>query len=732
MVVASPVHGPGGRPVGVLALELDLGRIFAGLATLVGAGASLYVVNEAGECLYHSHHRAIVSAADPCAEGGIAREFPEVGALLASSDDRLVLDETDPGTGDPVIANFRRVPIHPGDSGRFVVIGAVAPHSVVLAGATAVRDRSVLTVLLLTLAAAAIAWLLAQVLTRPLRLMARAVAGLGTEGWDPRLLPAGRRDEIGLLAAALGSMAGKIDGQLRELREKEARLLEAKGAAEEASKAKSEFLANMSHELRTPLNAIIGYSEILLEEAEDLGQDGLKPDVEKIRGAGRHLLGLINDILDLSKIEAGKMDLFVEEFDVAAVLKDVRETVEPLVTRNGNALEVRHAPDLGAMRSDQVKVRQTLFNLLGNAAKFTKGGRITLEARRLAGGDGDRLEFRVADTGIGMTPEQVARLFQPFSQADASTTRHYGGTGLGLAITRHFCRMLGGDVAVESEPGGGSTFTVVLPADGPGAADAAAQAEARAGRHGGGGGTVLVIDDERATHELLERELGARGYRVVHASGGREGLRLARERRPDVVTLDVIMPEMDGWAVLRELKADPALRDIPVVLVTILGDREMGYALGAADYLTKPVEAEALLRAVGRFRAGDGGAEVLVVDDDAGTRELLRRTLAREGWAVAEAADGREALARLGRGAPPSVVLLDLMMPGMDGFEVLAAMRREEAWRGIPVVVVTAKDLGREEAAWLDGHAEKVLQKGAYGRAELVGVVHDLVAQHMR
>jgi signal transduction histidine kinase len=261
----------------------------------------------------------------------------------------------------------------------------------------------------------------------------------------------------------LGVMAhvGTQLGRVVERERAEVVLRRAKEEAEEASRAKSRFLANMSHELRTPLNAIIGYSEILLELADDTGQEGFLPDLEKVRGAGRHLLGLINDILDLSKIEAGKMDLFVEEFDVAAVLEDVRETVEPLVTRNGNALEVRHAPDLGSMRSDQVKVRQTLFNLLGNAAKFTKGGRITLEARRLAGGDGDRLEFRVADTGIGMTPEQVAGLFQSFSQADASTTRHYGGTGLGLAITRHFCRMLGGEVAVESEPGRGSTFTVV-------------------------------------------------------------------------------------------------------------------------------------------------------------------------------------------------------------------------------------------------------------------------------
>ena len=276
---------------------------------------------------------------------------------------------------------------------------------------------------------------------------------------------------IVLMVAGVTIYGHKIARKVRADEEKLERyatgLAKARDEAEEASRAKSTFLANMRHELRTPLNAIIGYSEILLEEAEDLGQDGLKPDVEKIRGAGRHLLGLINDILDLSKIEAGKMDLFVEEFDVAAVLAEVRATIEPLVTRNGNTLELRLGQGLGGMRSDQVKVRQILFNLLGNAAKFIKAGRITLEARRLAGEGGDRLEFRVADSGIGMTPEQVARLFQPFSQADASTTRHYGGTGLGLAITRHFCRMLGGEVAVESEPGRGSTFTVILPADGP-------------------------------------------------------------------------------------------------------------------------------------------------------------------------------------------------------------------------------------------------------------------------
>jgi CheY-like chemotaxis protein len=243
-------------------------------------------------------------------------------------------------------------------------------------------------------------------------------------------------------------------------------------------------------------------------------------------------------------------------------------------------------------------------------------------------------------------------------------------------------------------------------------------------------GTVLVIDDEQVVHALLERELAARGYRVVHAGGGREGLRLARAVRPDAITLDVIMPEFDGWAVLRELKADPELRAIPVVLVTILGDREMGYALGAADYLIKPIDTEALLRVLGRFRTAEGRAEVVVVDDDPATRDVLRRTLSREGWTVVEAEDGYGALALLERPTPPpAVIVLDLMMPGMDGFQVLEAIRRREAWRDVPVVVVTAKDLTRDELVWLRTNAEEVFHKGSYNRRELIAVVHDLIAR---
>jgi signal transduction histidine kinase/CheY-like chemotaxis protein len=514
-----------------------------------------------------------------------------------------------------------------------------------------------------------------------------------------------------------------------QLKQREEELAAARDEAMKATRAKSQFLASMSHELRTPLNAIIGYSEMLHEEAEDLGQDSFLPDLVKIREAGKHLLSLINDILDLSKIEAGKMDVLLEDFEVADLIAQVQSVIEPLMTKNANTLVVACAPNLGAMRSDQTKLRQNLFNLLSNAAKFTKEGKITLAARRVVCDGADWLKFKVSDTGIGMTPEQLGRLFQAFAQAEASTSRDYGGTGLGLAITRHFCRMLGGDVAVESTLGEGSTFTITLPAIGSDAKAEVAAPEARP-TQSVAKGTVLIIDDDKAIHDLLERELAAKGYHVLHAAGGREGLKIAKQTRPDVITLDIIMPDLDGWSVLKTLKDDRELRDIPVVLVTIMGDRDMGFALGAADYITKPLDRDMLLAAVNRHARSVEGAQILVVDDDWKTREMLRRTLAKEGWTVAEASNGREALSLLERG-PPVLVLLDLMMPEMDGFELLERMRGDGGWRDIPVIILTAKDLTRAEVDQLNGHVVRILQKGAYQRSDLLTEIHDMVARRV-
>jgi GAF domain-containing protein/CheY-like chemotaxis protein len=491
-----------------------------------------------------------------------------------------------------------------------------------------------------------------------------------------------------------------------------------------ADRHKSEFLANMSHELRTPLNAIIGYSEMLQEDAADLGAEQFTEDLGRINAAGKHLLELINAVLDLSKIEAGKMELYLETFEVAGLVRDIAAVIQPLAGKNANRLEVRCPPETGTMRADLTKVRQALFNLLSNACKFTDRGTVGLAVAREAIDGRDFMAFRVSDTGIGMTPEQLTRLFEAFSQADAATTRRYGGTGLGLALSRRLCRMMGGDVTVESVAGRGSTFTIRLPVLVAEAAGAPAAAAEPVAADSSGIGTVLVIDDEAAVRDLMQRFLTREGFRVVTAPGGEEGLRRARELRPDAITLDVMMPGMDGWAVLSALKADAAVADIPVIMLTIVDDKNLGYALGASDYLTKPIDRERLVKVLTRHRRD---RPVLVVDDDAGLRQLVRRMLEPEGFTVVEAENGRVALERLAD-VRPSVILLDLMMPEMDGFEFVAEFRRHEAWRAIPIVVVTAKDLSQDDRERLNGHVQKILQKGTHGRDQLLAEVRELVS----
>ena len=502
----------------------------------------------------------------------------------------------------------------------------------------------------------------------------------------------------------------------KEIEKNSAALAEARDAADSANRSKSMFLANMSHELRTPLNAIIGYSELLAEEAEDSGNEAIIPDLQKIRGAGNHLLGLINSVLDLSKIEAGKMDLVLEETDVAELIEGVRTTIGPLVKNKGNAL-VFEGDNLGRMRVDVTKLRQVLFNLLGNASKFTEQGTISLRVRREPRSPGDWLVFEVADTGIGMTPEQQAKVFEPFVQASAATSRKYGGTGLGLALSRRFAELLGGDIAMTSEVGVGTTFTVGIPAECEAvtvpvpAVDAAAD-DTR----------VLIIDDSTADCDVISRMLAREGYRASAAHDGDAGLKLARELQPDLILLDVMMPTVDGWTVLTRLKADPQLAVIPVVIISITDDRQVGISLGAVDYLVKPVDKQALAQVMHKYLNGHDGSQILVVDDDAGTRRMLRRQLKRHGWTVAEAVDGRDALEQLDR-VHPAVVLLDLMMPEMDGFDFLDALHERGLDAAIPVVVLTAKSLSRDERERLAGHTQKVLEKGRYNLGQVEAIV---------
>ena len=513
-----------------------------------------------------------------------------------------------------------------------------------------------------------------------------------------------------------------VFADITELKDRQIELEVAKELADSANKAKSQFVANMSHELRTPLNAIIGYSEMLIEEAVDLGQRDLVPDLQKISVAGKHLLGLINDILDFAKIEAGKMDVLVEEFEVKDLVAQVESTIAPLARKRENILKIVAEADLGTMQSDETKIRQALFNLLSNASKFTTKGTITLAVRPVTRQDGgDKVAFCVSDTGIGMTASQKAKLFEAFTQGDASTSRNYGGTGLGLAITKQFCGILGGDISVETAYGKGSSFTITLPRVFPRDSEPGRGVSGEADQ-----GTVLIVDDESSIRRALSAALVKKGYRVVTAASGKEGLRLARQERPIAIVLDIIMPDPDGWTVLRSLKEDAELGEIPVILATVLGDREMGLALGAAEHLTKPIDPAELARVLVRVVRRSGATDVLVVDDDVGTREMLRRALTREGWIVREAEDGDTGLEEVLR-SRPAVVLLDLMMPRMDGFQMLAALRRNELTRDVPVVIITSKDLTREERVWLDGNAREVFQKGGYERSRLVETLRNMV-----
>jgi len=537
-------------------------------------------------------------------------------------------------------------------------------------------------------------------------------------------------------AATVGDRFIAMAVDLTARKQAEEALAVAKDVAESANRAKSAFLANMSHELRTPMNAILGYSEMLIEEAEDLGQEDFVPDLKKINQAGAHLLALINDILDLSKIEAGKMELYLETIDLSSMIDDIAATVDTLIKKKHNTLQVEKGDDLGSIHADMTKIRQMLFNLISNAAKFTEQGTITLGAHREVTDDGDRITFTVADTGIGVAADKIGKLFEEFTQADASTTRKFGGTGLGLAITRRFCQMMGGDISAESTLGEGSVFTIQIPAEGRAIAAASTDQESGVLAEEEAVGVVdevpgtlrvLVIDDEPNARELLQRSLTKDGFSVILASSGEEGLRLARARRPDLITLDVMMPGMDGWEVLRELKADADVNRIPVIMVTMVDDQGMGYTLGAADYLTKPVDHQHLLTLLARYRCKHPPCTVLLIEDDPDTRAIMCRQLEGAEWTVREAGNGKEALERV-REDQPELILLDLMMPEMDGFEFLLELRQVEAWRDIPVVVVSAKDLTEEDRRRLSGDAESILQKGAYTRQELRDLVHGMLA----
>jgi PAS domain S-box-containing protein len=506
---------------------------------------------------------------------------------------------------------------------------------------------------------------------------------------------------------------------ISERKAAEAAMAKAQQLAEHANETKSEFLANMSHELRTPLNAIIGYAQILQEDMEDAGQDATLPDLKRIETAGKHLLGLINDILDLSKIEAGRMEVYVEHIDLHRLLDELRSLAQPLADKRNNALEFAVPSGTLTINTDYTKLKQGLLNLLSNACKFTSAGTVRLQVSLSPG----QAIFRVSDTGIGMSEAQLRKLFQAFTQADASTTREYGGTGLGLAITRKLCQLLGGDVSVESTPGAGSVFTITLPLEMPVPAAVLPAAAAQAPTDDAT--TVLLVDDDPQIHRLIGTMLSREGYHVAHAASGAEAIDQARVLRPAVILLDVLMPKVDGWTVLGTLKNDPELADIPVVIVSLLDERPLGLSLGAAEFLTKPVDRARLVDTV-RTYAGNTGGRVLVVDDSDDDRSATVRALSASGYDVASVDSGARALEWLEGNSPPAIVLLDLVMPDMDGFTLLDRIRSDERLHEIKVLVISAKDLTSNESSFLLERGGTVIPKGPHARAALLSALRTL------
>ena len=479
-----------------------------------------------------------------------------------------------------------------------------------------------------------------------------------------------------------------------------------------ANRAKTSFLENTGHELRTPLNAILGYTEMLIEDAAERGWQDAVPDLVRVRSAGTRLLSLIGAILAMASAEAGRMDLVITSFSLDDLLaREVARVRSRLV--EGITLEVDVPPSLGQIRADRDKLRDVVAHLFDNAVKFTESGTIRLVVRREGSPGYQDISIKISDTGVGIPADAIDGLFEPFKMVDPSTSRRHGGAGLGLALSRIYVRLMGGEISLSSVLGRGVTVSVTLPVT-------ASSAPSKAAVPAQGGDLVLVVDDDPVARNLLERALVRKGYRVAMAANGIEAIQRARELHPIAVTLDVVMPDMDGWSVLSQMKSAPDLSRIPVILVTMTDDRARGYALGASDVMSKPYDLDRLLDILDRQKGFVAQPTALIVDDDAPTRHMLRRTLTRDGWTCMEAENGAEALLRVAE-TVPDVILLDLLMPEMGGLDFLARLRAVPAWLSIPVVIVTATDLSDADSARLRGElAAHVLRKGGTAQDQLL------------
>lgn len=527
------------------------------------------------------------------------------------------------------------------------------------------------------------------------------------------------RDEMGELAQGFNLMAARLEelysGLEQKVAERTAELKEKNLQLERVSRHKSEFLANMSHELRTPLNSIIGFSELLEDQTFGPLNEKQKQYVQTVLSSGRHLLGLINDILDLSKVEAGRMELRPEGFLLSEALSSILATVQTLAGKKGIALEVRQDPRLIHLFADPARFKQIMYNLLSNAIKFTpEKGRVRVEA----GLEEDKALISVSDSGIGIGPEDQEKVFQEFQQVESGYARKHEGTGLGLALTKRLVQLHGGTIWVESQPGQGSTFSFTLPLAGPEEGERPREEIVRQDAP-----LILIVEDERAASQLIGTYLTSAGYNVAYAYDGEEALAEARRLRPAAITLDLILPKKDGWEVLQELKQDPSLEAIPVIIISIVDNVELGFGLGATEYFVKPIGRTELLAKLGRLGFGPegraGSPTILVVDDDAEAVEFLQATLKLAGFQVITAMGGNDGI-RLAKEKRPDLILLDLLMPEVSGFQVVEALKQDPATEKVPIIVVTAKDITQEDKDRLNGYIEALSRKGAFSKEDFL------------
>jgi signal transduction histidine kinase/DNA-binding response OmpR family regulator/ligand-binding sensor domain-containing protein len=494
--------------------------------------------------------------------------------------------------------------------------------------------------------------------------------------------------------------------------------------AEEANRAKSTFLANMSHELRTPMNAIIGFSEILTERLEgkiDTKQYGF---LRSILQSGQHLLSIINDILDLSKVEAGKMEIYPETFAVKPAIESVCQVMKGLSGKKSVSFEIDVAADAGEIETDIAKFKQILYNLLSNAVKFSRSNAVVaIRARRTAEG---MIAVSVSDRGIGIAEEHQRMIFDEFQQVDTATSRSYGGTGLGLSLVKRFVELQGGRVELRSVLGEGSEFTFLLPARFAGATIPSPIVGAD-GVVVPPGDRVLVVEDEDDAFDTLSAYLQSAGYVPIRARTGEEAMKLARTMKPLAITLDLVLPGMEGWNVLRGLKSEAATANVPVIIVSMIDNRELGLAIGADDYFVKPVDWPRLMRRLAELTSPRHAAKLLLIDDDVAVHAMLEQELTREGYQLESATSGREGLERAMQ-SKPDVIILDLMMPEMSGFEVAEALRARESTSRIPIVVLTAKDLTAEDRDRLRNGTSGVVRKGSAAAARLIREIRTLAS----